>query len=228
MISQDVKIKQPIRTYENIYDIVNKKVVVNYFKLDNDDNINKLWKLFSLYNGKRSTENYNRSQFDFLIHENRFSYGVIELSIDGETILYSGFSEYENWIVVTRYVVLKFSSIPFSSAYMIPYIIEKCKQDHKDGVVYTFNHHMRLFQDFCNQNRIISQSNFSYEEKKKIRYSILRKHPDLINHELFNKSYETDKLYNIIDHPVWYKYTKQWVVYIPLNNTIPKFQKYEE
>ena len=82
--------------------------------------------------------------------------------------------------------------------------------------------------DFYHAKNNILDDHLSEDQKRLSRYSILRTNPASINHELFNKAMSIDKLYQTLDHPVNYKNTKQWVMYLSLNGEKPIFDLYHE
>lgn len=206
-------------------DILKRPVILDYFNVDNENNKNKLWRLFQLYNGKRVKDNYSKESFDNLLRENRFSHGVICLKFnDNDIIFFCGLSLYREWLVITRYVTFyPFKSIPFASAIMIPYLIKKCQSENIKGIVYTFNDYLKIVYDFYRD-----QENNSINITKFNRYKILLSNPEYTDHYIFNKAFEIDNLYKTLDYPVNYKNTKQWVVYISTCNEKPQFDIYHE
>lgn len=190
-------------------------IETEYFKVENK-NIDKLWKLFQLYNSRRALENYNKNSFDKLIAENRFSYGAAVTTLNGDPICFCGLHKHHNWVVITRLVMLKYFYVPIVSGYMLPYLLNIIKNDNLEGIVATFNtYNARILDTLIVDNR-------------KSRYEDMDRHKHIVDHEVYTLAEETGKLFKRLSHTVNYNFVEQLVAYIPLNNSEPPFERYDK
>lgn len=190
-------------------------IETEYFKVEND-NVDRLWSLFQLYNSKRASENYSRLSFDSLILDNRFSYGAAVTTLNGSPIAFCGLRNYHNWVVITRLVILKYYLVPFVSGYMFPYLLEMIKKDKLEGIVATFNSYN---SGIC-RTLAVKDRKSMFEEIDSIKH--------IVDHEVYAKATEIGHLFEKLDYTVNYNFVEQSVAYIPLNNSIPPFERFDK
>lgn len=188
-----------MKVYKLTDDQVNNINIRSEFFEVKDEGVDRLWSLFSLYNGKRSKENYSKEAFDNLVKTDRFAYGATVTYIDEKPSLFYGLGQIENWIITTRAVgIFHFTyDLPIFLGHSLPFVIDRATTDKKSGLIMTFNE---------NNKRLLEMS---YPPKK-----ITSKYRD---HPIYQKYLNT--VYNLqsIDHMVWYQHTKQYVRYMNFN-----------
>jgi len=201
--------------------LFNSNISINHYLLNNDANLAKAQETFLSYNQKRLRKNYSIASFENLVKENRFSYGIVELYVGNILQSFSGLCDYNNWIIFTRFISFKYFRIPFASAYLVPFVLEKAKNDDKEGLVFTFGKENTILKHGLN-----NENYFKYE--KNFRKNILIEQKHISDHDLFVKSVQTCNLMKTLPYTVNYRYTEQHVVYIPIKNSTPPFEKYKK
>lgn len=190
-------------------------IKTEFFKVE-DTGVNRLWQLFQLYNSEKALENYNKETFDSLVNQNRFFYGAVVTTINDDPIVFSGLGKYDNWVILTRLVILKYISFPFTAGHLFPKIIDIAKENKTDGVITTFNsYNQRMFHRITNPN--IGGKYIRHVDSSAV-----------LNHDIIKSAINTCSLFQKIDYTVNYQYTEQYVAYIPFKDTIPEFRRFNE
>lgn len=197
--------------------LLNVEYKVDHF-LVNDEGIERLWKLYCLYNEtqyKRAKDNYTKESFDYLVSEGRFALGAMTLHVNNELIYFCGLAEYNGWMLITRAAFIKYFKFPFTTAYLMPEMIKYAKSIGKKGIISTFNSYNKLIFDRLTDNRLE-------------RFKSKSHNSNFSEHHIFTKANEIGEMFKTLDYTVNYKNTEQYVAYIPfLDNEIPVFEKYE-
>lgn len=191
-------------------ELFSSKIKIEHIHI-NENNREYFWNIFSLYNSKRHYDNYTRQSYENLIKENRFNYGAVVVYRNDEIIAYTGLCDYNNWIIFTRMAYIKYTMYPFLSGYLVPYVVECAKNDQKYGVIMTLNKDKSYFLD-------IVKNNFSHHNNSK-------RHSEFLDHEIYEKAKKNNWV--VLDHTVNYRNTEQFVAYIPFNNELPPFERWE-
>lgn len=130
-----------MKVHKLIDDHVNNINIRSEFFEVKGEGVDRLWSLFSLYNGERLKENYSKEAFDNLIKTDRFAYGAAVTYIDEKPSLFYGLGQIENWIIVTRGVeIFHFNyDLPIFLGHSLPFVIDRAIADKKSGFIMTFN-----------------------------------------------------------------------------------------
>jgi hypothetical protein len=200
----------PIMTREDLF---KSSVEFDHFFIQRDSDVEHLRMLFDLYHGERFKNNYSFDTLNRLIEENRFADGVGVVYLNGEPVAFCGLSSFEQWTVITRYVVTKYFRMPWASGCLFPGVIEVAKMTTKEGVALTVNEDNMMLRD-----TLTGEKGTRY---KGWRYDHIR------DHWLFSVAVNQPQWIHV-EHPVWYRQTKQYVAYIPFGSTQPPFQYYEK
>lgn len=191
----------------NRKELNNSSITNEFYTISGNEN--RVLEVFKSYDGRRSKENYSLESFRFLIQSNRFNYGLVETYCDGKLVCFSGFSIYRNWVSTTRYISFSGLRIPFYLGSCIPFLLSRIENENFDGIFFSINEHNLML-------------------KMLIQDDLKRFHTDekILEHHLFQEKKKVIGMMKTIEHPVVYRMTKQYIVYIPLRGKEPSFEPF--
>ena len=194
-------------------DLFSSSITFHHFFLKTKGDIENLRALFDLYQGERFKSNYDEKNFERLIDENRFSDGVGVVYLNNEPVAFCGLTNYKNWTIITRYVVVKFFRMPWASGCLFPGIIDVAKSLHRSGVALTVNEPNTMLRD-----TLTGEKGTRY---RGWRYDCIR------DHALFETANKQPPWVHV-ENPIMYRNTKQYLAYISFIPSTPPFEYYEE
>lgn len=196
-----------LKTEVTLDELENGSIFHQIYETKNNEE--KIKKLFLKYSGKRAANNYTEESISALISENRFSEGIVETYFNSKLVDFCGLANYNNWIVVSRYVRLRYLTIPFFLGSTLPMLLDIAKERNLNGIILTFNEYNQIFKSYV-------EDDFESKNKKVLEYH-------LSSHKIYDVERNMRNIMKVIDNPVMYNYTKQWVLYFPIKDCVPDF-----
>ena len=185
--------------------------------LTNQQQKDRVWNLFSRYNGTRAAPNYTRESFERAVTTGRMSHGVLIVKYNGDDAAFACLTQFRNWLIVTRYAQLGLSGLPIGSGGLLPLVVRYAESMKLDGVAFTFNEYNLILRDIFAGNKCVKPVRFW--RKKYDRYR---------DHKIFVTAGEIMDRTISIEHPIFFNSTVQYATYIPFKNTVPPFVRHEK
>lgn len=183
------------------------KFEMNYYDMNDDEDVEKIKSIFLMYEGKRAKSNYSEESINHLVKIKRY-FGGLALKINDAVVAACVLCNKNDWIVISRFVKLsKRSRIPYASGIFIPYIERNLLKDKK-GIVMTFNDYNKVYYEQYSQKTIDTFENSeSFKEVK--------------DHIFIKNTIDVIKRVKKLPEQIDYNYTKQWVIYLTDTILIP-------
>lgn len=183
------------------------KFEMNYYDMNDDEDVEKIKSIFLMYEGKRAKSNYSEESINHLVKIKRY-FGGLALKINDAVVAACVLCNKNDWIVISRFVKLsKRSRIPYASGIFIPYIERNLLKDKK-GIVMTFNDYNKVYYEQYSQKTIDTFENSeSFKEVK--------------DHIFIKNTIDIIKRVKKLPEQIDYNYTKQWVIYLTDTSLIP-------
>lgn len=178
-------------------------ISVKCLALTDEASANKAETLLSSYTGRRAQNNYAKDTIAELIKLERFTH-VLEVVQDSEVLGFTGVSERNGWVVITRYARRK-TRLPLLFGYLLPYVLENLVCERK-GVVLTFNDYNKTIFDTIGPS--IDLGHRSLTENS-------------LDARLHTQTLAVHQKIKKLSRPIEHHATLQWVAYIPTADKVP-------
>jgi len=168
------------------------------------ENVNRIWNLWSSYEGERLKKNYTEEALTRTIRAQRFDLGFFIVERDDAVVASFGLTLYNGWAIGTRYIKHTKKIEPIAAVVIAPFL-RKFLGDKVEGMAVAYNSEEKRTLSLFNQksDRVYVYRNLSENDLKHL-------------HD-----------FRELDYEVYYRNTRQRVFYAPYKEGAkPTFERY--